>query len=778
VVTDAILDLLPRRRDAPAFLVLLAAYWLAAVAGLQWSVIPGAGTAVWPASGIAFATLMLGGPRLWPAVFLGRFLAAVALSSPQPWWADAWIALSTALGALLPALVIRRGGGLDNSLGNLTDTARLVVIGGIGGALISGPLAMVGLWLAGTPTDRLPHALAAWGLGFAVGVLVFAPLILAWWDRSARTLPRATWLHLAACLACTAVVADLIFLHPSHGPLRTWHLFPVLVWAALAFSVRGIAPALVIVSGFAIASAVLGTGPLSEISDTSAARLLFGQQFLAVTSVTMLALASAADERRGKARIARLEVLRAAILDAALDCIVTISDDGRIVEWNGASERVFGYSRDQAVGRDLAELIIPPRHVEAHRAGMKRYLATGEGPALGKRLELEALRADATVFPVELAITAMRVDGRPHFTAYLRDVTDQSRARAAALESEQRLRATYEHAFAGIAEVSPDGRFVRVNERFCDLTGYSRPELLARSFWEIGHADDNDAERERFRRHMAGEIEIYTVEQRYIHQEGHLVWVELSASRVVDGAGRPLYGIRVVHDVSQRKRGEQQQLLLINELNHRVKNTLATVQSIVAQMTRSGGSAADVRRGVEGRLLALSAAHDVLTQESWEGADLREVVGRAAAPFAGGRHQSFHVSGPPVRVTPAHTLALSMALHELATNAAKYGALTTEQGRVDVAWRLAGDEGEILEIEWREREGPLVTSPDTRGFGSRLLLQGLAQDLDGHVQLEFDPEGVRCLISAPLRRVQAEAPGELPEVSPSPAQLRLQASEG
>lgn len=755
-MTSALVDLLPRRRDTPAFLGLLGAYWIAAVVGLQWTVIPGAGTAVWPASGIAFAAMILGGPRLWLAVFLGRFLAAVAVASPQPWWADAWIAFSTALGALAPALLIRREGPLDKTLGNLADAARLVLIGGVGGALVSGPLAVAGLWASGASVDRLPQILAAWCLGFAVGVVVFAPAILAWWDRAARVLSRATWLHLAACLACTAIIADLVFLQPPGGVLRTWHLFPVLVWAALAFSVRGVALALVVVSVFAITSAVLGLGPLSEIPTTAAARLLFSQQFLAVSSVTMLALASAADERRGKANIARLEALRSAILDAALDCIITIGDDDRIVEWNGACERVFGHSRDQAIGRDLAELIIPPRYIEAHRLGMRRYLATGEGPVLGKRLELEALRADGETFPAELAISAIQVAGRPLFTAYLRDLTEQTQARAAALESEQRLRATYEHAFAGIAEVSPDGRFMRVNERFCDLTGYSRAELLARSFWDISHPDDNASERELFRRHMDGEIEVYTVEKRYTHKDGRLIWIELSASRVVDEAGRPLYGIRVVHDVSQRKRWEQQQRLLINELNHRVKNTLATVQSIVAQTIRAGGSAADIRRGVEGRLVALAEAHDVLTQENWEGADLGEIVRRAAAPFAGEGDRRFHFAGPPVRLTPRQALALSMALHELATNAAKYGALSAEQGRVDVTWRVEGGARQALEIEWLERGGPPVTPPAVRGFGSRLLERGLAHDLEGEVELEFEPAGVRCRISAPLAPAETE----------------------
>lgn len=723
--------------------------------GLQWTVIPGAGTAVWPASGIGFAGLVLGGLRLWPAIFLGRFLAAVAVGSPQPWWADAWLASATTLGTLVPLIWIKRVGGVHPAMGRLRDAARLVLVGAAGGALLSGPLAMAGLWLAGAPLGQLARAGAAWCLGFGVGIVVVAPVILSWSRRRSWRLSKTAWAHLALCLAATATVSIVVFLQPAGGVLRTWHVLPVLIWPALAFSVRGASLSLLVVSAVALVSAMMGLGPLSEVPQTAAARLAFTQQFLAVTSVAMLVLASAVDERRAKSEIAKLEALRSAILDAALDCIVTISDDDRVVEWNGACERTFGYRREEVVGRALTELIIPPEHVEAHRRGMERFLATGQGPVIGRRLELEAIRADGRRFPVELAIHAIDVDGRPHFTAYLRDITDQKQARADALESEQRLRATYEHAFAGIAEVSPEGRFLRVNERFCGLVGYSRDELSSRTIWDISHPDDHVEERERFRRHMAGEIEVYTVGERYLHKNGQVVWVELAASRVVDDLGQPLYGIRVVHDVSQRRRWEQQQLLLINELNHRVKNTLATVQSIVAQTTRLSGSPAEIRARIEGRLLALSEAHNLLTRENWEGADLREIIERAIAPFRASGDHRIRVQGGSVRLSPRQAVALSMALHELGTNAVKYGALSGDAGWVEVLWTFAGPGGGTLALEWREAGGPRVAAPTSRGFGSRLLERGLAQDLEGEVELNFDPEGVVCRITAPITRETA-----------------------
>ncbi|HEX7943681.1 MAG TPA: PAS domain-containing protein [Phenylobacterium sp.] len=200
------------------------------------------------------------------------------------------------------------------------------------------------------------------------------------------------------------------------------------------------------------------------------------------------------------------------------------------------------------------------------------------------------------------------------------------------------------------------------------------------------------------------------------------------------------------HEIEQRRRSEDQQHLLINELNHRVKNTLATVQSIVAQTSRDT-SGPDLRQALEGRLLALSAAHDLLTRSNWEGADLPDVVARALAPFRGAAQARVSFDGPSALLRPQQALAISMALHELGTNAAKYGALSTLSGQVEVKWRR---EGSDVEITWRESGGPAVAAPTQRGFGSRLLERGLAQDLRGTVELTFPPSGVRCRITAPV----------------------------
>ncbi len=190
--------------------------------------------------------------------------------------------------------------------------------------------------------------------------------------------------------------------------------------------------------------------------------------------------------------------------------------------------------------------------------------------------------------------------------------------------------------------------------------------------------------------------------------------------------------------------------LLINELNHRVKNTLATVQSIATQTLRSSQTTEQARRAIEERLLALSRVHDVLTRESWEGAGLAEIVAQAMAPYRHDRDDRLRMQGPEVRLSPRMALAIAMALQELATNAVKYGALSNETGTIAITWCLE-EEGKRLRLHWQEAGGPPVRAPERRGFGTRLIERSLAQDLDGRVEITFAPAGLVCTVDAPLQ---------------------------
>jgi len=212
-------------------------------------------------------------------------------------------------------------------------------------------------------------------------------------------------------------------------------------------------------------------------------------------------------------------------------------------------------------------------------------------------------------------------------------------------------------------------------------------------------------------------------------------------------------------DVSQQQQDEEHLRLMVNELNHRVKNTLATVQSIVAQTLRGAEASDRLRETLTSRILALSRAHDVLTDEQWAGADLGEIAAQAAAPYrAAAGEERFQLRGPTVRLPPKTAIAVALAFHELATNAAKYGALSAASGQVDLAWTLSrAAEDQVLRIVWREAGGPRVRPPSRRGFGTRLIERGLATDLRGSVVLEYPPEGVICTIEARLPATLGEA---------------------
>ncbi len=355
------------------------------------------------------------------------------------------------------------------------------------------------------------------------------------------------------------------------------------------------------------------------------------------------------------------------------------------------------------------------------------------------------------------------------------DITARKRADAAleqsllhTLEQDQRLAATYEHAAIGISEIAPDGGFVRVNEAICAITGYSREDLLASKLFRFTHPDDADPDREGFRKQVAGELEFYSVEKRFIRKDGRVIWLSVRSSPVRDANNRLLYLVRVVQDITERKAAEQRQKLLMDELNHRVKNTLATVQSLASQTARGAHTPAVFRERFEGRLIALSKAHDQLTSHHWESADLRELLSGSLAPYAGAGSERVVLRGEDVILRPRAVLTLAMAVHELTTNAAKYGALSVPGGRIEIHWQPVRDANgrSLLRIEWQEQGGPSVAVPEQRSFGSKLIEGSIAAELGGTARLVFEPKGLRCEIVIPLANATVDFRGKAREDQP------------
>ena len=257
-------------------------------------------------------------------------------------------------------------------------------------------------------------------------------------------------------------------------------------------------------------------------------------------------------------------------------------------------------------------------------------------------------------------------------------------------------------------------------------------------------------DRPRVRKQLAAAIangSDLDVEYRIVRLDQEIGWVLLRGRAQYAANGKPVALAGVSLDITDRKRAEERQRLLLDELNHRVKNTLATVQSIALQTRRTADTQAMFDDSFGSRIGALAQAHELLTRTSWEGTRLMDLVEQTMAPYArtGPGGERVVVDGPPIRLGPNAAVTMNMAFHELATNAAKYGALSVGGGKVGVRWSVDRSiEPPMLAIDWTERDGPSVAPPKRQGFGSRLLKSGLPRELGGSVAMDFAPEGLAC----------------------------------
>lgn len=261
-----------------------------------------------------------------------------------------------------------------------------------------------------------------------------------------------------------------------------------------------------------------------------------------------------------------------AVVETAGDAIISMKPPGEIYLWNRKAEEMLGYSADEADGKEIHSLIIPERYREKAKDGLKRFFQTGAGPLVGKTIEIEALRKDGTEFPVELTVSAMNIRGEWHTTGIVRDIRERKKAEEALHEGEERFRATFNQAAVGIAHVATDGHWLLVNQKLCDIVGYSHPELMDRTFKDITYPDDIEADLEYLRRTLANEIQTFSREKRYIRKDGSLVWINLTTALVRNSSGEPQYFISVIEEITDRKKAENELKDRLDELElfHRV----------------------------------------------------------------------------------------------------------------------------------------------------------------------------------------------------------------
>jgi len=292
-----------------------------------------------------------------------------------------------------------------------------------------------------------------------------------------------------------------------------------------------------------------------------------------------------------------------------------------------------------------------------------------------------------------------------------------------------------------------DWRFTYVNRVAEAWWGRTRQELIGRHLWtEMPKAVGS----EPYYAHLRAAEERKVVRLEAMSPiVGH--WVDISI--FPNPHGLSVY----FRDVDERKQEDARQKLLVNELNHRVKNTLATVQAIAVQTFKGRDVPTEVRKGFMDRLTALAEANDLVVANNWTGAGMLELVRRVISPHLGtGEGSPFTIVGPDIALKPRAAASLALGLHELATNAAKHGALATTAGAVSIRWKVVGSGVDPeMRIVWAESGGARVEPPTRKGFGTRLLKEGLRTDLKATVDIRYEPRGLVCTITAPLMEVAA-----------------------
>ena len=561
-----------------------------------------------------------------------------------------------------------------------------------------------------------------------------------------------------------------------------------------------------------------------------------------------------------------------AIVDNAVDGIITIDENGIVIDLNPAAQRLFGYQPAELVGQNV-KMLMPDPYRREHDGYLRNYRETGRRKIIGIGREVSGRRKDGSVFPLDLAVSEVHFGGRRMFTGIVRDVTERKRAEEerqkfvslvenssdfiamaslswevlyvnaagrqligiaadqvatievrdfwhqdtlpvvlhqalpalvkdssfrfqgkirhfvtneaidvdcntfgirdlhtghmlalaftlrdirtqkqreqALLDSGARIKAILESAVDGIVTIDERGTIESVNPAAQRVFGYTIDELQGQNV-KVLMPDPYHSEHDQYLRNYrhTGQRKIIGIGREVVgrRKDGTTFPLDLSVSEVPLGDRRLFTGI--IRDITDRKQAEQHRNLLVAELSHRVKNTLATVISVAQQTFRQAQSFEEARASFEGRIQALAHTHSRLAETNWTGAALQAVIADEVTPYCSNDGANIRVTGPEVMLGPKSAVSLGMALHELATNASKHGSLSAEGGMVEIEWGWVRDNQ--LRVRWTERGGPQVPAPTRSGFGRLLLERGLAHELKGKVQLDFAPDGLKCTIVFPL----------------------------
>ena len=442
--------------------------------------------------------------------------------------------------------------------------------------------------------------------------------------------------------------------------------------------------------------------------------------------------------------------MRGDMLAQVSDAVIAVGNDSGVIYLNAAAERLYGLAASKALGRDLADIFetrwLQPGDEAAAAASLSKHSEW--------RGESVHVTHDGRALNVESSITVLReMGGQASGTlAVIRDVTQRRHHENAVLVSEIRYRRLFETAHDGVLIIDPGTRrIVDANPFMTSLLGYPHDQLVGKELFEIGLLKDQAESREMIR-DLNRVTRVRYDNLPLKRHDGQHQEVEVVAN-LYDENGSPVIQCNI-RDITERKRAEAHVQLLMAEINHRAKNLLAVVQA-VAHQTAKYGDPANFASRLADRIDGLAAGQDLLVKNLWQGVEIADLVVAQLAHFKDLIGTRILIDGPEALLTAAAAQGIGMALHELTTNAVKYGALSSPRGQVRIAWQTTAAEAPVFAISWLEEGGPKVVAPTRNGFGQVVIGRMAEFSVDGTVEVDFREGGLAWTLSAPAANALA-----------------------
>jgi len=731
-------------------------YFLAARLGLALLASPSDVAVFWPAAGVAAGILITLGRRALPALVIGVVAATVAANmlSDRSLLTALLKGFCNAGEPVLAAWLLKRWVGEPFSLGSLRRVLGFLATATLTAAAsaVAGAIIMTSLH---TPAP-FSSVWLAWFLSDGLGIVIVAPLLIACGELRFNLPSRNELVEgvgVLALLALTAVYvrsqssASWVSVNPGVFTL------PLLLWlAARCPPIFPIAGAFAI-SLSAIFAVTFGAGRLGDASVPLLARV-YGVQgtVVMVTAYTLVLIALFAERRRSEVEIKRSAERLQLAMDAAELGAFSANLATRDFNCDARAASIHGHSASPTTLKDSRRFVhrddlarIDAALAEAKRAsGIWNVEYRVVHPPAPSRI------GETRWVAVESSIVRDTKGSPTELIGVTRDITERKRAEEVLKESERRFRLTADAAPVMIWMSGIDKLCTWFNKPWLDFVGRTMERELGNGWSENVHPDDFDR---CLKTYVDGfdARQTFSMEYRLRRHDGEYRWVLDNGIPLWEPAGEFAGYIGSCIDITERKQAEDHKSLLVSELDHRVKNTLACVAAIAEQTRAASNSMDEFLEVLRRRIQSLANAHALLSLNRWQGVDLAELVRAELAPCT--RDGNTLIDGPDVDVTADSVQTVAIVLHELTTNAAKYGALSNDSGRISVRWHWQpnGDAHDGLVFEWSEIGGPSVMVPSTPGYGTSVIRDLIPYELGGTVDYVLAADGVRCKFEIPAK---------------------------